>query len=444
MRLKSCLKSILFVLALTFLTCPASRAAPRTKSAGPSTSPVQAPTGLDAAPRLRLSEFLGQVQEQNPEIQAARAALEASQARPSQERSLPDPSIGFMATNMSNPVPLTTVNKDRMSNAGLTFSQEIPFPGKLSLKGGIAEKEAGRQAQLLAATSLNVLSRAKQAFYDLSYAYRALDIVQENKITLQKLTHSTEARYESGEGNQADVLKAALDASLVEGELRSLEEERLRAAAEINSLLKAPPQMAVQRPEEYKPAIFSATLEELLNEAHAKNPALLSQNKVLQASLLSRDLAKRQYYPDLTFGAYYGNDGELPEMWQYRLDFKVPLYYWSKQRQGVIEAEHKVSQARSEKEASLELTNFAVQRRYAEVRASQDLMRLYGGQVQAQAQATFESSLLNYEAGKVDLLTVLSSVVAIREYRLRYEQESAKFQKALAALEELCGITLIQ
>ena len=54
-----------------------------------------------------LAELIKEAEKNNPEIQAVLSKYEAARARPSQERSLPDPSIGFMATNMNNPVEKT-------------------------------------------------------------------------------------------------------------------------------------------------------------------------------------------------------------------------------------------------------------------------------------------------------------------------------------------------
>lgn len=404
---------------------------------------VYADTKKPETPRLALKALINEVNDANPEIKAAGESFEASKSRAPQAESLPDPSLGFMSNNMSNPVPLTTLGKDSQSNAGVSFSQEIPFPGKLSLKGDIAKKESDKEFQMFEGVRLGVLARAKRAFFDLYYAYEAAEVLGENKSSLEKLARVAQARYESGEGTQADVLKAELEVSIVDGQLRALEQQRLSSSAQLNSIMNRTAEMAVPRPEKVSPSILGYSAQELISIARERSPMLLAQQKSVQQSLLSRNLAKKDYYPDMTVGGYYGNNGDLPEMWQFRVDFKVPLYFWTKQKEGVKEAQHKVHQAERSEEAAGQVLNFSIKDKFAQAKASEDLVRLYSGRIQSQAKATLESSLISYQVGKLDFLTVISNVVGLRDYKLRYEEELVKYEKALVDLEELCALTIV-
>ena len=96
------------------------------------------------------------------------------------------------------------------------YSQELPYPGKLKLKGEIASKEAEGAFQEYQAVQLGVISRLKQAYYRLQYAYAASDLLMGSRDLLNKLVSVTEDRYSVGKAAQQDVFKAQIQVSIVE------------------------------------------------------------------------------------------------------------------------------------------------------------------------------------------------------------------------------------
>src|SRR4030042_6846152 len=87
---------------------------------------------------MRLDDLLKQALERNPKIKSVGFEAEASAFRVPQEKSLPDPMVGFSLKNMG--FPRFTLGQEVMSGVGVSFSQPIPFPGQLRLKNGIAGK----------------------------------------------------------------------------------------------------------------------------------------------------------------------------------------------------------------------------------------------------------------------------------------------------------------
>src|SRR5690349_16475558 len=79
----------------------------------------------------------------NPEIVAAQKRYEAARQRPAQAGALPDPTISLGYTSNGGPWPVAGIGREPTSNAGVSFSQEIPFPGKRQLRTAIAAREAG-------------------------------------------------------------------------------------------------------------------------------------------------------------------------------------------------------------------------------------------------------------------------------------------------------------
>src|SRR6266705_7086232 len=90
---------------------------------------------LDAEPRLDLRSLVREAMENNPDIRAAQQRWEAAKAVIPQVKTLPDPILNLGYDTV----------EDRVVTYG--FSQEIPFPGKLRLRGEVATSEAERIEQ---------------------------------------------------------------------------------------------------------------------------------------------------------------------------------------------------------------------------------------------------------------------------------------------------------
>ena len=104
-------------------------------------------------PRLSLESLIEEVTRSNPEIKAARERWEASKAVVPQVQTLPDPKLQFGYQRM----PMT----DPLQGALYGFGQEVPFPGKLRLRGEVATRQADRLEQEYLATGLRLIARLK-------------------------------------------------------------------------------------------------------------------------------------------------------------------------------------------------------------------------------------------------------------------------------------------
>lgn len=397
-----------------------------------------------AQERLRLEELVAEALRANPEILAAQKRYEAARQRPTQDSSLPDPMLSLGYASAGSPRPLAGLGLEPMANAGLMISQELPFPGKRKLRGDIARKEAEAEFEDYRGAQLSVMARLKQAYYRLAYAYEARDVLERNREILRKLLRITEARYSVGRAAQQDVFKAQTELSILETRLVNLERERQARAAEINSLLNRAPGSPLARPAALEPKETILVLEELYSAASDNAPMLRRDQKMIERTELALNMARKDYYPDYVLSGAYFNQGRMADMWQFRVDFKLPAYFWRKQRAGVTEQAQNLSQARRNYEATNQALHFRIKDDYLMAAASQRLMKLYGQTVIPQASLALESSLASYETGAIDFLSVLTNYVAVVEYETNYYEELQNYYLALSRLEEVTGLKLIR
>ena len=327
--------------------------------------------------RVSLQELTSEAMQNNPEIVAAQKSYEAARQRPTQESSLPDPMISLGYVSVGNPLPGAGLGSQVLSNIGVMFSQELPYPGKLKLHGEIASKEAEASFQQYQAVELGVISRLKQAYYRLQYTYAASDLMIRYRNLLKALVSVTDARYSVGKAAQQDVFKAQIQSSILETRLVKLEQQRLSSEAEINSVLNKHPGATVGRPEDVQPKELAVTLDELYATAAQNSPMLRRDQKMIERSELAVNSARKEYYPDVTLSGGYFNQGSMAPMYQFQASFKAPIYFWRKQRAGVNEQVSMLSQTRRTYEATDQSLHFRIKDDYTMAQASSKLMKLY-------------------------------------------------------------------
>jgi outer membrane protein, heavy metal efflux system len=389
--------------------------------------------------RVSLRELMSEALRNNPEVVAAQKRYEAARQRPTQESSLPDPTISFGYTSVGNPLPGAGLGTQVLSNIGLMVSQEVPYPGKLKLRGEMASKEAEAAFQEYEGVQLGVISALKQAYYRLQYTYAATGLLTRNRELLNQLLKVTEARYSVGKAAQQDVFKAQTEISIVETRLVKLEQERLSREAEIDSVLNRIPGTPIRRPEDVKPAELTVMLEDLYAAAQQNSPILRRDQNMIERSQLAVDSARKQYYPDVTLSGGYFNQGSMPPMYQFQAGVKVPLYFWRKQRAGVNEQVSTLAEARRTYEATDQSVHYRIKEDYTMAQASAKLMKLYMQTVVPQGNLALESSLSTYETGSVDFLSVLTNFTTVLDYEMNYYDEALNYELALSHLEEMTG-----
>jgi outer membrane protein TolC len=393
----------------------------------------------------KLQALIEEAMEQNSEIKVMRRSFDMMRARIPQARALPEPmlSVGYMGNAV--PLPPFDIQKgDPSSGRVFSFTQEVPFPGKLALKGRMAYVDAEAEWWNYEQTRLNVIAEVKDAYFDLFYIHKSIETVTKNKELLWKFAKIAEAGYIVGKGVQQDALKAQVEISRLTEQLITLDQRKDVAEARINSLLFREPETPVEEPEEIRPRDFTHSLSELIEAALTNYPALKAQRRRIDREQYSVQLAKKDFYPDFSVGLTYVNRPGMPEMYGAMVGMKIPLHFWQRQRPALAEATSGAAAERERLESITTLLFLKIKDRYLAATAAGRLAQLYGTTIIPQSTLSLESAIAGYEAGKVDFLTLLDNLVTLRNYELSYYEQLSNVEKAIAALEPLVGVTLRQ
>jgi len=421
----------------------------------PSTAPTEAekaakvvvlnPTGTpsseqkSAAPdsTVNLADLIRDALDHNPSIKAAGRNVLAGRARIPQAKTLPDPtlSVGWAG----NITPFSVQTGDPSSYRGLNVTQELPYPGKLKLKGQIADREAEALRWDLESTRRDVAWQVKSAFFEYAYYHKAIEIVSKDQDLLGRMAKIADAQYRVGKGSQQDVLRAQVEQSRLLQRMTVLEQQEKTVAARLNGLLNRAPETPLGNPEPVKQSLFPYTLDELYQLARDNDPGVKREQRMIERSQLAVNLARRDYKPDFTVGYMYQQRPLLPDMQGVTVGINLPVFYKTKQREAAIEASEELIGARNSLEDRQNSVNFEVKQQYLMAKASESLLQLYSRAVVPQSSLALDSSISGYQVGKADFLTMLSNFQTILEYEIDYYQELSNFETALARLEVLVG-----
>ena len=374
----------------------------------------------------------------NRQILAAQKKYEAARQRPAQASALPEPTVSLGYTSSGAPYPVAGIGISPIANAGVMISQEIPFPGKQKLRGEIAAKEADAEFQQYLSVRLSVVARLKQTYHELHHASAAITFTRRYQDLLQSILRISEARYAAGRAAQQDIFKAQTQFSIFEAQMLRYQQEQATKEIEINALLNRTSGGHIEVPVDMAAGEMPATLEELLAQART-GPALAGPQQMIQRAELATNLARKDYSPDYTLAGGYFNQGAMPPMWQFRVDFKLPAYFWRKQRAAVNEREFSAAEARHDYEAASVEVASRIREQYTIATTARKLVDLYDKSVVPEARLALESSLAGYQTGAVDFVTVFSNFMNVVDNQLMVHEEIMQFHIALARLEELTG-----
>ncbi|MBS0151086.1 MAG: TolC family protein [Nitrospira sp.] len=388
---------------------------------------------------LVLQDMVREALARNPELVAARKEWEAATNRIAQARSLDDPILSVHLWNFPQ-----TFNVTQTQNSIFGLSQNLPFPGKLALKSEIASRSAEMTEQVLHGKERELITRLKQAYYDLFLAHKAIQIHHEQVELLRQFVEITNAKFRTGKGSQADVLKAQVELSVLHQQLPVLEQRRETAAALLNTFLDRDPLSPLGVPQEPPLIPLNTTIDDLHRLALNTRPELKAAELTVRHSEQSRALAQRQYYPDFNvafqrFQNFQANDG-----FGAYVAMTIPFSFWTKPKYdaGVQEAAASVAAAQAQQHKLENLTRFQVKDLLAKVRATEQVAMLYHTTILPQAVQNLEASRVGYRTGKGGFLDLIDTQRAWRGFQHEYYRALVEREHRLAELEQVIGSDL--
>jgi outer membrane protein TolC len=395
--------------------------------------------GVETLSEKQLVEW---VLERNPGLEELQAAVKEAASRVLPAASLDDPQLSYAFAPETINGFRRADGTTRGFNQRIELTQSIPWPGTLALREEQARSEVTASDQILSDRRLQIIAAIKSGFAEWYYVHRALQINLENQELLLELRHVAEAQYAAGRASQQDALQADVEHAILQDQALALERERRSIQAQLNSLINRGPHETLPPPDNLPPPSTLPASKDLQLIALTSHPVLKRIEANLNANKALIGLAEKKYYPDFKLLAGYNS-------------------LWNENDQRLlVGASINLPLDRDKRDASLNAAKAAkmktrwrlidrrnqlladLERSYAEVLESIDVINLYSNRLVPLADENLAAAEADYRAGAGDFLNVITAEERKLTTELRLQRAYANYLRRLAELERWTGGSL--
>jgi outer membrane protein, heavy metal efflux system len=399
------------------------------------------PAGGALSRRLSLDEVSATVLSENPAVKEALAKWDAQKKRITQEAAWED--LKLSAT--SRVARFVSIPPNAFTDQTISVEQAIPLSGKNRARARIAAADAIVAFEEVRRQQLDVLTKARAAYFRLANAYAQLELNENNLVSLRQIAEIGRSKYEVGSQTAAEVLTAETEVSKLLEARRDLENAVATSQSELNVLMNRDAFAPLGFPEPVA-ANSSARLGETLRATllHRRPEIRMAQARV-DAQTSNVELARRAWIPDpsLTIeGQRYNHAAQGVSQVGAGISFNVPWGNVRKYSAGVAEARDHLAATRfalerTEKEA-IGLLRDALQK----VETSRHHVELFRDQLIPQARRAFEANGFGYQSGQAGFADWIGAQRNLRDLEAIAREHLATYQTALAELEAVVGADL--
>ena len=393
------------------------------------------------SPRLSLDEVTRVVLENNPAIKEAENRWRAAKERVPQAAAWDD----LRVAGDSEFHRFINIPPNAFMDQSLTVEQLIPITGKNLARARAAAAEALSVFEEVRRTELDVVAKARSAYFRLANAYDQLEINSKNLISLRQIADISRSRYEAGLESAANVLVAETDHSKLLEARRDLERNLSDAQSQLNTLMNRDAFAPLGAPTAASINEANLSLTRLRAITLAQRPEVQMVRAKIDTEKAKLQLAHRAWIPDpalLVKGQRYNDAAQAVSELDAGVSFTVPWVNPGKYSAGVREARANVAAAehgleREQKEAVRLLRD-----QLEKINTAHHHVELFQDKLVPQAQQAFEASRLSYESGKATFLDWITAQRNLRDIEATAREHLSDYQVAVAELEAIIGAQL--
>ena len=426
---------------LTFIGWSRVFAAPQELLKNPQSSQASSEMQREAANSTPLNVLIDEARKNDPAIHAAESAAMAATFGASQMSTLPDPQFTLQQFSVGSPRPFAGYTNSDFAYIGLGVSQQFPYPGKLKLRGAVADRDTETAKAHLEVVLQDEIETLKTTYFHLAYLQQTLGILQQNAALLQQIEQQAGAHYSTGQGNQRDVLKAQLERTKILREISMHHQLVGEDQAVLKRILRRSQDSPAIIPEPLSATFLRYTASELLDKVRGQNPNVQEDAAMIQRNQMAVELAQKEFRPDFEVSYMYENtDRKFRDY--YMLSFSVNFPRRKSRRATLAQAQVNVERAQQEQDAQVQAVLAEVQKQYVTIKASEEQLLIYRDGLIPQAQATIQAGLASYQSNRTDFESLFSSYMDVLNLDLEYQQTLLDHDTAVAHIERLTGVTL--
>ena len=394
----------------------------------------ESPTPTSAS--LTLEHVVSSALRNRGEIAAAQARAESLAQRPAIVGALEDPMISPSIDHY--PFDMMDEEGGSRYDWSISVEQRFPLSGIRGHRRRVAQADATRATAEAERTSLDVVSQAQRAFFMLRERRQMTEVLTRQLALAREVVDSAAARYSSGNGSQADVLRAEVETSRVQAAQRSLTSQIRAAESMLNVSMGLPPATFIGD------LTYTALVSELPSRASVEQTALSTRPELrmgeaeVERAQAEIDVMRSMYKPMATIRA--GRASTMAEGPGAMLMIGVSVPIWrGSLRAGVAEARSMERMARADLEAMKLMVAGEVAAAREEVQAARETVRSLELEIIPRAAAAVDAALATYSAGQGSLVSVIDASGAVWRARGDLVMASSLLGQASVSLERALG-----
>ncbi len=380
--------------------------------------------------------------EVNPQVRAAKEQWDAAQHEILQNYAPADPTFSY-----------GNLESSKDFNAAVhvhSFSESFQFPGKALLQADGAKRTAEIAGLTYQAAVRDLRAGVETVYYQALLDEALIGINAENIANLRQVVHVTQIQYTANQATQADLIGADFALAQAQLQQRQYETNRANGRVRLNQLLDRRPASPLNLDRKIQLKRLDLRLDKAVDTATHARQEILAAALAEKNSTTALKLAEMEYLPDYTVGYefdYILQPGArpLPTVSQghtFSIGFNLPIFFWIHQREDVHAAQHSLQAARYGMNSVLSQTEATVTQLYQSAQFAYESAQEYSGSLIPLADKNFKVSLVAYQAGKVDFLTLSSALQSAYAARVTYLQNANQFLAGEVALEQAMGTPL--
>ena len=375
----------------------------------------------------------------NQKLRAAFSNYQAVNETVEKVSSLPDMQLGYV--EYFKPVE-TRVGPQRRA---VSISQSFPWFGTLGRGGDVNREKALAARENFDNVILEIITGTKTAYHEFAYLARAIEVTEQHIRLLTQWEDVARARYGSGNGPYADVIKAQVELGVLLDRLAEFEDQRRPLAADLNSLMNRAPTTPLEMASESDIEIPLFDETELTNRMLADNPSLLAWDHQAQSSLRAEEFAGKQGSPRFSLGLNYiftdearspgvpdsGNDALMAS-------FGLSLPIWrGKYDSASREAVSRYHTARAFRGENMNTLQASLERTLFRFRNAARKVDLYRTTLIPKGRQSLGALRASYEAGESGFLDLVDAERLLLEFELSKIRAGSDVLIQEAALERI-------
>ncbi len=388
---------------------------------------------------LSLREVTGVVAARNPSIKAAEAKWQAMKARVPQAAAWED----LRLRGESVAARFVNINPNGFTDQTLALEQELPLSGKNRSRARAATADAGEAFEDLRRTQLDVIARARAAYYRLANEYAQLEVNRRNAGLLDQFADLSQARYEVGNARQAEILTARTDSARLDDVQADILRRISDAQTELNVLMNRPAQAPLGTPAALTFAEIPHSLGTLQRVALEARPEMQRARNRIEAEKARVQLARRQRLPDPSFNVKagrYNDTGQAVSELDVGLSIGLPFLNPRKYSAGITEAERNLEAAQQEFDATRNETLGLVRDQLKKIETAARHYELCRDKILPLASQTLKSQRVAYEASSSNFLELIGAERVLQDIESNTLNYLAEYRIGLAELDAIIGL----